>query len=371
MPEYCPGIPSTGYSLQVVPQPPDGCQAAVPSLNWVNLTSMQDPKDFHLSGLIKQDGHFCVFARITGFVNTMAFASNTDHVVTVRLPGMSVFCFHAAWWPQRAQALTRTAQFLPLPLASPHFSTSEPILADSILPSAGALLQCAEDKWPCTVPSKFTCSDQCLYFSWGTVHGGISGVSTVSLSIFTLGTGGRVSMLSQAIQDFTKTSFSVCGLTLNRGTQLEAELVVTNKAGTAGSVATSVLVDGTAPTAEGPAVVNGYEMGVHGKFWNRSDIAVATLAAFEDLESGMAPYALHLQRSVVLQEGSAYKTVASVTVTERDRKAYDSRITLVGLSLECGGVYRWQLDVSNLAGCDVRQFVSEDFIVDSLQVHGR
>lgn len=89
VPAYCPVVPPTGYSLQVVPQPADGCQAAVPSHNWVNLTSRQDPAAFQLAGLITLDGYYCLFARITGFVNTMAFASNTNHQVMVRLPGMS------------------------------------------------------------------------------------------------------------------------------------------------------------------------------------------------------------------------------------------------------------------------------------------
>jgi hypothetical protein len=162
---------------------------------------------------------------------------------------------------------------------------SDPVLADYAKPSAGMLMQCPSELWPCTTPSQFTCVSQCLHFSWGTVRAGVSGIESVKLTVYDA-TSGTV-LFTEAVEDFTLTSRKACGLSLAEGQRVLADLVVVNGAGTKGNVSTTVLADLSPPRLKSEvAIANGYVLNQETKYWNRSDIAVASIGDLVDDYSG-------------------------------------------------------------------------------------
>jgi hypothetical protein len=82
---------------------------------------------------------------------------------------------------------------------------------------------------------------------------------------------------------------------------------------------------------------------------------------------GVGLYKVTLQLVEDVGKG-VVSTVAVAQVTERERVAYNSLVTIRGLALQCGHVYQWQLQVFDVGSCNNRTVYSRLFTVDSLQV---
>jgi hypothetical protein len=157
------------------------------------------------------------------------------------------------------------------------------ILADTVQPSAGAVHLCTDKS--CTTNTLVSCSGSCLGFTWGVPRGGISGIHAVTLTVTYSATGKTA--LQKFIEDFTSTSYFSCEWTLPDGAQMVVEVAVKNKAGSRGVVSSTFVVDVSPPVPDDEAgITNGYSLVQHSKYWNRSDVAVASLAPFRDASSG-------------------------------------------------------------------------------------
>jgi hypothetical protein len=86
VPNLCPVIRSSGYEIQILPQPEAGCAAVFlqPS-RWLSIGN-QSASAFTLTRLNLTNGFYCVVARVTGYANNLAYAGSTANVALVSLP---------------------------------------------------------------------------------------------------------------------------------------------------------------------------------------------------------------------------------------------------------------------------------------------
>lgn len=217
--------------------------------SWIALTPSQDPTGFILTGFPSlTDGYHCVLARITAYTNVLEYAANTLNVRTVPLGGA--------------------------------------LVVDLATPSAGVMYQCLPDDFPCTDMSLYTCTPaptNCLYYTWGAVQGGTSRVKSMVLTVTKVGSGAVV--YTHAFTDYTVINHEACigaDASLIDGTQLMANLTITNRANTLGWLSATITLDRSAPTAvpvsvSSPTpvspVTNGDSLSTHVAVWPHADVA--------------------------------------------------------------------------------------------------